>query len=354
MSDPATRGSGGLPGLSVGLNPYGLTYTLGLQGSGTPRANPNGTGLDGFIATAVELGAEVIEIYEPWLAELGRDGRAALRSRLEAAGMTPIVSAAIQFGDPADAVAEAVELGARTIRMGLSPVLCGDRDAFGAAQFAQQVAEIRAALLRVAPIAADHGVTIAIENHQDFGSAELVAFCEEAGDSIGITMDIGNAFPVAESPLSFARTVAPRVRHVHLKDYRVQFSDQGYRLVRCAIGDGAVPIREVLEVLLAEGRELTASIEPGALEARHVRLFTPNWWRGYAPRDARALAETLAAARHNMLGEDEDVRTPWEREAPVEELIEYEQAQVRRSAANLRALGVMGGAPAAAPEGDEN
>ena len=34
----------------VGLNPYGLTYTLGLQGHGGPRANPKGGGLEGFIA----------------------------------------------------------------------------------------------------------------------------------------------------------------------------------------------------------------------------------------------------------------------------------------------------------------
>ena len=35
--------------LDVGLNPYGLTYYLGLQGRGTPRANPGGRGLEGFI-----------------------------------------------------------------------------------------------------------------------------------------------------------------------------------------------------------------------------------------------------------------------------------------------------------------
>ena len=73
----------------------------------------------------------------------------------------------------------------------------------------------------------------------------------------------------------------------------------------------------------------------------HVRLFTPDWWRGYAPKDARALAETLNAARVNMLPEDADYRTPWEREAPGEELIAYERDMMLRSAANLRALGLM-------------
>ena len=325
---------------TVGLNPYGLTFSLGLQGAGTPRANPDGLGLDGLLAVAGEIGAKVVEIHNPWLTDLGPAARPALQSRLETLGLVPIVSAALVEGIDAP-LENAVDIGARTIRLGLSPVLCGDRDAFGAARWAQLIAEIRAELGRLAPAAAAHGITVAIENHQDFGSAELVAFCEEAGDNVGITFDTGNAFPVAESPLSFARTAASRVRHVHLKDYRVQFTDEGYRLVRCAIGDGAVPFREIFDILLADGRSLTASLEPGALEARHVRLFTPSWWRGYAPKDARALAETLQAARVNLLPEDVDHRTPWERQSPGDDLLAYERDMMLRSAANMRALGLM-------------
>jgi len=326
--------------LTVGLNPYGLTYTLGLQGAGTPRANPHATGLDGFLAMATEIGARAVEIHDPWLTDLGPAGRPALKARLGELGLRPIIAASL-VEDIDTIVRNAVDLGARTIRLGLSPVLCGDRNAFGAARWAQQIAEIRAGLGRLAPATADHGITVAMENHQDFGSAELVAFCEEAGDNIGITFDCGNAFPVAESPLSFARTAAARIRHVHLKDYRVQFTDEGYRLVRCPIGDGAVPFRQIFDLLLADGRSLTASLEPGALEARHVRLFTPDWWRGYAPKDARALAETLNAARVNLLPEDADHRTPWEREAPAAELVAYERDMMLSSAANMRALGLM-------------
>jgi hypothetical protein len=165
-----------------------------------------------------------------------------------------------------------------------------------------------------------------------------MAFCEEAGDAVGITLDTGNAFPVAEAPLDFARTVAPRVRHVHLKDYRVQFTAEGYRLVRCAIGDGAVPFPELAEIL---GRDLTASLEPGALDARHIRLFTAEWWRGYPPVDARRLAAALLAAQVNRLPDAADHRTPWERGVTGEALVEYERDMMRRSAANVRALGLM-------------
>ena len=45
------------PLFKLGLNPYGMTYYLGLQGRGTARQNPNGTGLEGFLKIAEELGA---------------------------------------------------------------------------------------------------------------------------------------------------------------------------------------------------------------------------------------------------------------------------------------------------------
>jgi sugar phosphate isomerase/epimerase len=326
--------------LTVGLNPYGLTWTLGLQGAGTPRANPQGGGLEGFITIAGRIGARMIDIHNPWLTVLDPDGLGALKARLAALGLMPVVSSSLPHEPVERALDNAAAIGARVVRVGLSTVLCGDRALLGAG-WADLAARVQADLIRLAPGAAAHGLSLAIENHQDFTSAELLAFCEAAGDSAGICLDTGNAFPVAEAPLPFARTVASRVRHVHLKDYRVQFTDEGFRLVRCAIGDGAVPIREMLEILLADGRGLTASLEPGALEARHVRLLTPGWWQGYPPKDARDLAAALAAARVNRLPDDADWRTPWEAGAPGPEVGAYEIAMMERSAANMRAAGVM-------------
>src|SRR5271166_1429015 len=195
---------------AFGLNPYGLTYHLGLQGAGGPRANPKGAGLAGFIAIATELGAKVLEIYDPWLRAMSDDHLHGLRDRLAALGMTPVVSSGMMMGPFESALRSARALDARVIRYGLTAVLCGDRHALGD-KWGELVAQVRAA----------------------------------------------------------------HVRHVHLKDYRIQFTDEGYRLVRCAIGDGAVPIAAMLDILAAHGRKLTAALEPGALEARHVRLLRP-------------------------------------------------------------------------------
>jgi hypothetical protein len=135
--------------------------------------------------------------------------------------------------------------------------------------------------------------------------------------------------------------IAPHVRYLHLKDYRVQFTDEGYRLVRCASGDGCVPYAEMVEILARHHQSLPAAIEIGALEARHVRLLTPDWWHGYAPKDASALAAAFLAARRNRLPDDAEYRTPWEKQEDGDALINFELDQVRRSALNLRALGLM-------------
>jgi sugar phosphate isomerase/epimerase len=324
-------------GVILGLNPYGLTYHLGLQGAGGPRANSNAAGLEGFIALCVEMRARVIELFDPWLRAMSDAELAELKDRLASLGLAPIVSWGLTMGPFESALRSARALDAATIRCGLTSVLCGDRAALGE-KWPELVASVRAALAQYGPVVADDGRMLAIENHQDFGSDELVRFCEDAR-GIGICVDAGNTFPIAEAPMDFYARVAPHVRHVHLKDYRVQFTDQGYRLVRCAIGDGAVPIAAMLELFAAHKPDLTAVLEPGALEARHVRLLTPEWWRFYPPKSAEALARCLAAARVNHLAEDADYRTPWE-QGDDASLVGYELAMIRRSAANMRALGL--------------
>jgi sugar phosphate isomerase/epimerase len=322
---------------ALGLNPYGLTYYLGLQGAGGPRANPKGAGLEGFIAIAIELGAEVLELYDPWLQALSDSELSALRDRLSALGMTPIVSSGLMMGPFESALRSARALDAKIIRYGLTRVLCGDRHALGE-KWNELVAEVRAALAERGPRVFDEGRVLAIENHQDFGSEELAGFCETTR-GVGICLDTGNTFPVAEAPLDFTRRVARHVRHAHLKDYRVQFTDEGYRLVRCAIGDGAVPLPAMLDLLAAHNQRLTAVLEPGALEARHVRLLRPEWWSSYPPKPAPALAACFVAARVNRLADEADYRTPWER-GDDGAIADYELTMIRRSALNMRAIGL--------------
>jgi len=336
----------------IGLNPYGFSHTVGLQAFGTPRANPDGTGLRGFIRIATDIGARCFEFDGRWLAPLSNDELAALAAELP--DVPRLCSYWLQHV-PGETLDEAIRatrtIGACTIRIHLTPVLEGARAKQGP-RWQQLIAHARETLNRESRRAADAGLQIAIENHQDFGSDELMAFAEEAGPNVGIALDTGNAFAVAEDPVAFAMRVAPRIKHVHLKDYVSQFTPEGFRLIRCAIGDGCVPLQEIADVFedsaiplssvfRREDTLLTASIEVGALDARHVRVFAPDWWAGYPTRPVGELRIALDRLKTKRLDDNAEYRTPWELNHSTSAIVDYELEQLRKSVANLKALGWM-------------
>src|SRR5436190_7445265 len=314
----------------IGLNPYGFSHAVGLQAFGTPRANADGTGLRGFIRIAGEVGARCLEFDGRWFTPLKSEELAALADELPR--VPRLCSYWLQHvpGETLDEPIRAARaIGGTIIRLHLTPVLEGARAKQGA-KWEQMIGHARETLNREARKAADVGLEVAIENHQDFGSDELMAFAEEAGTNVGIALDTGNAFAVAEDPVAFAKRVAPRIKHVHLKDYVSQFTAEGFRLIRCAIGDGCVPLQEIADVFFPRKAEatqsvgtttsvgtapatptgvltvasgfsrkddagiaVTASIEVGALDARHIRVFAPDWWEGYPWRPVGELRTAL-------------------------------------------------------------
>ena len=213
-------------GLRAGLNPYGLTYHLGLQGAGGPRANPEGAGLEGFIADRERARRQALEIFDPWLERMSDAELGALRDRLAALGMTPVVSSGLMMG-PFD---ERFALGASARRD--DHPLRPDHRALRRPPRARRHAG-RSSSRACAPRSPNtvrarstKARMLAIENHQDFGSDGAGRLLRDAR-GIGICFDTGNTFPVAEAPLDFTRRVAPHVRHVHLKDYRVAVHRRG-------------------------------------------------------------------------------------------------------------------------------
>jgi sugar phosphate isomerase/epimerase len=323
----------------IGLNPYGLAFALGIHAAGTPRANPRPMSLDDYVAFARSLGVGGIELHAEHLLPLSDSRLRELRETFDQLNWWVVLARPLMIGRWERTIAVAQILRAHTIRMHCTSVLCGDRTA-NDCDWPATLATVRQTLADASRQAAPLDLSLCIENHQDLTSAELLELCESTGRNVGIALDTANPLSVAEDPLDAAGAMAPRVRHVHFKDYRAHWSDDGYRLVRCPTGDGCIPIRAIAD-LFADRSDVTAAIEVGALSARHIRLFDPAYWAHHPPCPAERFSKALRAARVNRYREDEDWRTPWERDAPADEVVAYELAQMTQSAANLRAMGLM-------------
>ena len=230
-------------------------------------------------------------------------------------------------------------LGAKSIRTVLSGILEGDRRNPPGTEWQQYIDGLVEELKAVTGLAEELEVAIALENHQDATSDDLLYMCEASGSPmVGVNLDCGNALAVGEDPIEYAEKIAPRIKNVHLKDYIIYLTESGYRLVRCAFGDGVVPFKELFEIFDREAPDSTRNIENGATTARHIRLLENFFWDYYPERPLKSVLPALRIALQHARPAEEDWRTPHEHEEPVEARLAYEMEQFDRSVENARKL----------------
>jgi sugar phosphate isomerase/epimerase len=100
------------------------------------------------------------------------------------------------------------------------------------------------------------GITVVIENHEDFTGPELARIVETVGHPrLGILYDYGNSQMVLEDPEEALDAVLPNIRAVHVKDHvMVRAGDAGRLTVAgVPVGDGALPVEHLTRRLLDHG-----------------------------------------------------------------------------------------------------
>lgn len=237
-----------------------------------------------------------------------------VRKLLERSGTSCVVAGGqLLQAEMESLLALAHQLKAKAVRVVLSGVLEGDRRKVDGGDWQAHLRRCAERLRQLVPMLERFGVPLAVENHQDATAEELVWLCERSGtEFVGICLDTGNPLAVLQDPVEFARSVAPFVRDVHLKDYRLLPAPQGVYLQRCPLGKGVVDFEAVLRVLTNQAlKDLTLHIELGALQKRHIRWRDPSWWDTFPPSH-RDDAETLREWMGRMSKDESDKASPVE------------------------------------------
>jgi sugar phosphate isomerase/epimerase len=326
----------------IGLSALSFSYRCGLIGRGTGRVTGQPLSVEDIIALAVRAGLRSIEFPLDMLPDLNPGRLAALRAHLAACELTPIVDS-----DVADVatlerhIPAAAALGASAMRVTVSTVLEGWRSRY-IADWDGYIDEVIARLRAVRPLAEQHAVCIAVENHQDATSDDLLRIVTAVGgDYVGVTFDATNAFIVAEDPLVIIERLGPHIRTIHLSDYTVYPSEQGWRLVRCSLGEGNMNLRRLFASVEKFAPAAPCQIELVSHNARHVRLFADDWWAGYPPRDIRQILPVLRQFAQTSRSVGDEWRTPWERGAGEAQNGFYEDQQFASSVSYLRSIGIL-------------
>lgn len=302
---------------------------------------------EGLIELALRHGLQSIEGASGWWNPADRAAINACRDRLANGSLAVFADTgshdyATDVSPLTSAIDVAVAIGSPIVRTTISGLLEGDRRSLGTDGWRAHLEGLIAPLKVAMEKAETAGIDVGLENHQDICSHELVWLCEQVGSSrLGVTMDVGNAYAVGETPLAFARRVLPILKHVHFKDYTVHGSESGFRLKRCALGEGIVDWPSMIALFDAEAPQVHGCIELGATQARHIRLFEPDWWSTYPARPFVPDAIDAIGDLHRANQPDVDWRTPHECDADAATRAQYEMTQFDASVAYLKAIAAI-------------
>ncbi len=114
----------------------------------------------------------------------------------------------------------------------------------------------------VAAKIAQSSVTVALETHDAFSSASRVANVLQTvnASSVAALWDSHHPYRVGESVEDVVDALQGRIAHVHVKDARRSSTDStGWQLV--PLGEGEVPVREQLHILMQRGYTGYVSVE---------------------------------------------------------------------------------------------
>jgi len=105
-------------------------------------------------------------------------------------------------------------------------------------------------LKKLSLIAKEYGIKIAVENHGDLTSSELLQIIKEVhSPHIGVCFDTGFPLAVFEDPVSAAKRLIPYTLTTHFKDCEVLLTDYGMKIRGTALGKGVIDLRSILQII---------------------------------------------------------------------------------------------------------
>lgn len=123
------------------------------------------------------------------------------------------------------------------------------------------VGQARYVLGEASAAAERFGIVIALETHDRFSGAEIVAeVLDGLPGAAAAVWDVAHPFRVGDDAGKVLQLLDGRIAHVHLKDARrSEASPDGWELT--LLGDGEVPVRSCLDALSAAGYDEWISVE---------------------------------------------------------------------------------------------
>ena len=165
--------------------------------------------------------------------------------------------------DLPEAIATAQHLGSDVVKVSMDIVRPRP---LSASRFHPQVVDqmksFASQLKAAAGDAAAVGIRIAVENHCDSFSEEILWLLDLVDHpAVGACVDTVNALMVMEDPMQAIANLAPRAFTNHFRDDRIEMQRYGFKLTGAAVGEGDIDMERAYEIIRTESSMRRINIE---------------------------------------------------------------------------------------------
>ncbi len=182
------------------------------------------------------------------------------------------------------------EAGAKAARTTIIP---GRRYEFFSSleMFNEYDALARKSLELMTPVAEQHKLPLAVENHKDHRDDDRVAlFKQISSEYVGACVDTGNSFALLEDPISTVEKLAPWAHSVHLKDQALKPYEEGFLLADIPLGQGGLDLKSMVDILKKTKPDIRFSLELITRDPLKVPCLTDGYWKTFPNLPAKDLA----------------------------------------------------------------
>jgi sugar phosphate isomerase/epimerase len=105
-------------------------------------------------------------------------------------------------------------------------------------------------VLKAIPVVEKTGIKLAIENHTDAFSEEVLWVLDRINHPlVGACIDTVNALHVTEDPITAVENLAPRAFTIHFSDNKIVIQPWGLKITGAAVGEGDLDMKRAYELI---------------------------------------------------------------------------------------------------------
>jgi 3-oxoisoapionate decarboxylase len=167
-------------------------------------------------------------------------------------------------------------------------------------EFKRFHAEAGRSLELAEPVMGRHRVKLAIENHKDHTTEELIAMLRKmSSEWVGALVDTGNNIALCEEPHAVVEALAPYAMSVHFKDMAVQPDPDGFLLSEVPLGTGMLDLPRIVACLTHAHPAIVFNLEMATRDPLKIPCRTDLYWATFPERRASHFANVLERVKAN-------------------------------------------------------